>query len=107
MMHSRFLAALVGLATLLFGMLGTPAAGTPAAGTSGEEAIYRAELGPMNADANGGEASGEAVLTVSGDELTIRITVDGVAPDMQHWQHFHGFADSDQAATCPTMDEDA
>jgi len=105
--HARILPALVGIATMLFGLVGTPMAGTPVASPSGETTTYHATFSPLNSDANGGDVSGEAVITVSGDEMTIEIDIDGAAPTIQHWQHFHGFADSDQAATCPTMDDDA
>lgn len=105
--HTRFLSAFAGIATLLFGLLGTPAVGTPEASPSGEVATYQAVLSPLNADANGGDANGIATFTVADDMLTISIGVDGVAPGISHLQHFHGFTDSDQAATCPTMDDDA
>lgn len=102
----RFFPTLAGLTALLFGLVGTPAAGTPETGASEEATTYHATLAPLNSDANGGDASGEATFTVSDDDLTIEVTMDGVAPDIAHLQHFHGFAASDETATCPTMDAD-
>lgn len=100
--QSRILPALAGIAVLLLGLLGTPAASP-----SGEITTYQAVLSPLNSDVNGGDVTGLATFTISGDDLTISISVDGVAPGISHLQHFHGFADSDQAATCPTMADDA
>jgi len=75
---------------------------TPVAPTT-----YRAELSALNASVTGSEASGEVVLTISGDDLTIRITVEGVPADMMHLQHFHGFPEAGKAAHCATMEQDA
>ncbi|HWV23384.1 MAG TPA: hypothetical protein VNZ58_04270 [Thermomicrobiales bacterium] len=105
--HARFLMPLAGIATLLLGLVGTPAAGTPVAGTPGEVTTYQAVLSPLNSDVNGGDVSGLATFVIDGDQLEISIGVDGVAPGISHLQHFHGFAETDQAATCPTMADDA
>jgi hypothetical protein len=113
--HSFY--AVIGIVSLMLGLAGTsvlaqtPATGTPAMGTAGtpvtgESTVYRAMLSPLNADAAGSAASGEATFTISGDTLTIEISVKGVTPNMEHLQHFHGFADSDQKATCPTAADD-
>lgn len=61
---------------------------------------YVASLHPMNANVTGSETSGRAQFTVKGGTLTIDINVKGVPPDMIHWQHFHGFKNSRDAA-CP------
>lgn len=86
---------------------GLPAAGaaqqTPAAGQS--PAVYVAQLHPLNAKVTSGRASGEARFTIKGDSLTIAVRVQGVAPDMVHLQHFHGFEDGRQA-TCATAGAD-
>lgn len=102
----RVLPALSAIAALLLGLVGTPVAGTPEASPSGEIVTWRAVLVPLNSDINGRDTNGVAIFTASGDQLRLQIEIDGVAPDIQHLQHFHGFADSDQAATCPTMDAD-
>jgi hypothetical protein len=67
---------------------------------------YKAQLAPLNAKTVGSEVSGEAVFAVSGDKLTIRITAKGVPPKMQHLQHFHGFAQENKSAKCPTVSND-
>lgn len=102
----HFFPGIIGISTLLLGLVATPGPGTPAGSTSGESVTYEAELMPINSEINEGDATGEATFTVSGDELTISLTVNGVSPDIQHLQHFHGFPDSDDAAMCPTMDDD-
>ena len=64
------------------------------------DVVYVAELHPLNVKASGLEAGGEMRFTVHGDSLTIQGSVHGVPPTIEHWQHFHGFADGRQA-TCP------
>ncbi|HET8522481.1 MAG TPA: hypothetical protein VFL82_04550 [Thermomicrobiales bacterium] len=116
MRRTSYRYAIVGIASLMLGLVATsvmaqtPANGTPAAASgtpaSGEVTVYRATLHPLNVDAAGSSASGEATFTISGDALTIDISVHGVTPGMQHLQHFHGFADTDQKAACPTAADD-
>jgi hypothetical protein len=68
-------------------------------------AVYLAELHPLNTSVTGLQTTGAARFTVAGDELTITIDVRHAPPGMQHWQHFHGFADN-RASTCPTAAAD-
>jgi hypothetical protein len=77
-----------------------------AANAQGSAVIYKAELSPLNSKVTGSDASGEATFTVSGDQLTIRISIKDVPPNMEHWQHFHGFAKGDEQAQCPTVKDD-
>jgi hypothetical protein len=67
---------------------------------------FKAELSPLNSKTTGSDASGEATFTISGDKLTIRITAKGVPPNMEHLQHFHGFAKGDRTSECPTVRND-
>lgn len=67
---------------------------------------YVAHLHAMNADAAHAKTSGEAKFTVKGDTLKIDIRVHGAPAGIEHWQHFHGFADG-QAASCATSADDA
>lgn len=62
---------------------------------------YVANLQPMNAEISETETTGEARLTIQGDDLTISVQVQGAPPGITHWQHFHGFKDKSDA-TCPT-----
>lgn len=73
-------------------------------GRSGE--VFVAHLEPMNSNVTGSKATGEARLTVSGNTVTIAISMQGVAPGIVHWQHFHGFKNGNDA-TCPTAAADA
>ncbi|MEZ4564772.1 MAG: hypothetical protein R2853_18735 [Thermomicrobiales bacterium] len=67
---------------------------------------YTATLAPLNSSVTGGEASGNVTFTIAGDQLTIDVTAKGVPPDMEHWQHFHGFAEGNKDATCPSASAD-
>jgi hypothetical protein len=67
---------------------------------------YRAELLPLNTDITGSRGAGDVTYAISGDQLTISVTAEGVPSSTEHWQHFHGFAESDQAARCPGADDD-
>lgn len=66
---------------------------------------YVAHLTSLNAKASGHSSSAEATFKIRGDSLTIHIAARGVAPDLDHLQHFHGFPDGHQAA-CPTAAQD-
>ncbi len=70
-----------------------------------ETSTYVAELHPMNSKVTGAQTTGEARFTIAGDTLTISINVQGAPPDIEHWQHFHGFKDN-RNATCPTPSAD-
>ncbi|MGH7056770.1 MAG: hypothetical protein ACREFZ_02655 [Acetobacteraceae bacterium] len=80
---------------------------TAEAATSNQSStVYVAQLEPMNTNVTTSKAMGDARFTVSGDTLTITISMEGVAPNIVHWQHFHGFKDN-KNATCPTEAADA
>lgn len=68
-------------------------------------ANYVASLQSMNSDVTGDKATAEATFTVEGDNLTITVDAKGLPPDIQHWQHFHGFTD-ERVAACPTSADD-
>ena len=70
------------------------------------DVTYKAELSPLNSKTTGSDSSGEATFTISGDKLTIRITAKDVPPNMEHLQHFHGFAKGDRTSECPTTRND-
>jgi hypothetical protein len=81
------------------------ASGDSAAGTRPEAVTYVAELSPLNSSTTGLQTSGEARIVIDGDSLTITTDVKGVAPDMMHLQHFHGFPDN-RNSVCPTAAAD-
>lgn len=89
-------------AAMLLGM-----AGAALAQDADEPTTYRAVLEPMNAGVVGSEPTGEVMISIEGGQTTIEVTVEGAPPDIQHWQHLHGFADGCQPAVCPTDDADA
>lgn len=69
--------------------------------------IYEAKLSSLNASKIGGEAKGEATLEVDGDKLTISIKMEGVPPNIEHWEHFHGFPDGREAECVGAHDHGA
>ncbi|MBU6529040.1 hypothetical protein OGR47_18985 (plasmid) [Methylocystis sp. MJC1] len=93
--------AVLGFAGVLTGIAG--ASGVHAATV---DATYKAELLPLNEKMTGSDARGDATFTISGDRLTIRVTAKGVAPEMEHLQHFHGFNTGDRTSRCPSSRDD-
>src|SRR6185312_17382047 len=93
--------AAMSLAGVLAGL-----AGISVAQAENSDVTYKAELSPLNSKTTGSDASGEATFTISGDKLTIRITAKGVPPNMEHLQHFHGFAKGDRTSECPVVRND-
>jgi hypothetical protein len=70
------------------------------------EVVYRAELRPLNVSVTESVGAGEVLYTRAGDQLTISVTAEDVPSGIEHWQHFHGFAEGDQGAICPGADAD-
>jgi len=93
--------AAMSLAGVLAGL-----AGISVAQAENADVTYKAELSPLNSKTTGSDSSGEATFTISGDKLTIRITAKDVPPNMEHLQHFHGFAKGDRTSECPTTRND-
>jgi hypothetical protein len=73
---------------------------------AGADVTYKAKLLPLNAKTTGSDASGEATFTISGDRLTINVAAKGVPSNIQHLQHFHGFATGDGRSRCRTARDD-
>lgn len=94
--------AAIGLVGVWIGLTGA----TLLARAANAGVTYKAELSPLNEKVAGSRTSGEATFTIFGDRLTIHVTVKGVAPNMEHLQHFHGFAVSDRTSRCPTARDD-
>src|SRR5687768_14656901 len=47
---------------------------------------YRAELLPLNTNITGSSGAGEVTYAISGDQLTISVTAEGVPSSIEHWQ---------------------
>jgi len=94
--------AIIGFA----GVLAVCAGGTLVAHAANSDVTYKAELSALDEMTTSSKASGEATFTISGDRLTIRVTAKGVPSNMEHLQHFHGFATGDRASRCPTARDD-
>jgi hypothetical protein len=68
----------------------------------GADQVYIAELAPMNINATEELVTGTALFIVEGDTLTMTVEASGLAPDMMHLQHLHGYTEEDGSfATCP------
>ena len=80
-------------------------AGGRAAPSPAKDVVWVAELRSLNAKAWKTQAHGEVRFTEHADSLTIRVHMEGMPPDIEHWQHFHGFPDGHQSV-CPTMAAD-
>ncbi|MGH8234132.1 MAG: hypothetical protein ACREPU_08040 [Rhodanobacteraceae bacterium] len=94
------------LHALTAGILAATVSAAGIAAAAPAHAVYVAHLQPLNTAITHTSTTGEARFVVNGNKLTVTIDVHGAPPDMVHWQHFHGFKDG-QAATCPSMAEDA
>ncbi len=99
-------ATLLAAFTMSAAAAGTPAATSSTPSANEGEVTYVAKLHPMNEGVTGLKSTGEARFVVSGDQLEISIDARNLPPGMMHLQHFHGFADNQQA-TCPTAAADA
>ena len=69
-------------------------------------ATYVANLEGLNSTITNMTTSAQAKFILTNDSLFVTIDARGVAPGIEHWQHFHGFADG-QSASCadPTNDQ--
>ena len=86
------------LAAPALGLASLIAIAGPAAAATGST---QANLKPIN-DAN---ASGTAMVSVSGNTLTVRLAARGLVPNQPHAAHIHFAADARHE--CPTASEDA
>lgn len=100
----KLLIPLVALATITVATVRL-AVGQGARQPTARDAVYAAELHAINVAASKSKASGTVRLTVHGDSLTIRVHMQNVPADIEHWQHFHGFPDAHQSV-CPTAASD-
>lgn len=89
----------------LAALLVLPAAAFATDSGSNNHAVYAADLQPLNASVTGDKTTGHARFVVDGDTLAITINVRHAAPNIEHWQHFHGFKNGD-AAQCPSASAD-
>jgi hypothetical protein len=83
----------------------SPAGAQAAPANTHPTTTYIAHLRALNTKVTGMRPSGEARFTITGDSLTIDVTMQHVPPDIAHLQHFHGFPNG-KNATCATMAAD-
>lgn len=62
--------------------------------------VFQADLQPLN----GSGASGTATMTLDGNQVTVDIESQGLAPNLPHAQHIHG-EPGVLLSTCPTVEE--
>ncbi len=68
-------------------------------------ATYVADLKGLNSNVTNMTTAAQAKFILTKDSLFVTISARGVAPGIEHWQHFHGFADN-QSATCAAQSND-
>ncbi|MFD0986119.1 hypothetical protein [Methyloligella solikamskensis] len=86
------------------GLVATLACGPASADNASK---HTAELQPLNESVTGSETKGKASFVRDGDKLTIIVDVQGAPAGIMHLQHFHGFADGEKAAACPSAEDDS
>lgn len=67
--------------------------------------IYEAKIDALNTSVTGGATTGTARFAVEGETMTVTIDIKNAPAGIEHWQHFHGFTNDNEAA-CATMAED-
>ena len=86
---------------LLAGLVVLP--GCDNSGSNGPDTTtYTADLGALN----GSGVTGQATVTVEGDQLTVSVDAEGTVAEQVHAQHIHGGTDG-MSSACPTMDADS
>ena len=65
-----------------------------------EPETYTASLSALNSSG----VSGQATVTVDGNQLSVNVDAQGTEAEMVHAQHIHGFAS--EASSCPTLAAD-
>lgn len=76
--------------------------------TTGKQSVvasYVANLQGLNSNVTHMTTTAQAKFIVTKDSLFVIIDAKGVAPGIQHWQHFHGFADG-KSASCAEQSND-
>lgn len=99
MIKNYFLAALGAITIVVAGCNGTNKSNDT------QIVVYEAHLQPLNTSVTKTNTTGEAKFVISGDSMTVTIDVKDAPPNMEHWQHFHGFKD-DNIAGIPTQEAD-
>lgn len=66
-----------------------------------QQVVYEARLQPMNTKVTGMQTTGTARFVIANDTMTVTIDVKNAPPGIQHWQHFHGFANDSMAVVPP------
>lgn len=66
---------------------------------------YIAEIKEINPQLTADKVSGEAIFIVADGKLSITLALKGVAPNLMHLQHIHGFINND-AVTLPPATAD-
>lgn len=76
--------------------------------TTGNQSVvatYIANLQGLNSNVTNMSTTAQAKFILTNDSLFVTISARGVAPGIQHWQHFHGFGDG-QSASCAEQAND-
>lgn len=79
---------------------------TATEGNKSEKIVYEAQLTSLNDKITGTKTTGTAQFVIDGENMKVTIDVKGAPAGIEHWQHFHGFINGDNA-TCASADQDA
>lgn len=66
---------------------------------------YVAEINAINPGLTNSVVSGQAILFIANGQLTITMVVKGLAPNIMHLQHIHGFMNGEKG-TCAPLEAD-
>ena len=67
---------------------------------------YVAEINEINPDLTKNKVSGQAIFIIADGQLTITMVVTGLAPNIMHLQHIHGFMSGEKKGTCAPIETD-
>lgn len=62
-----------------------------------QQTVYEATLQPINAAVTGSSTTGKARFVVDGENMTVTIDIENAPAGIEHWQHFHGFENGEDA----------
>ncbi|MDD3722374.1 MAG: hypothetical protein PHW92_07795 [Lutibacter sp.] len=70
--------------------------------TSGQvQKAYVAEINEINPELTKNDVSGQAIFIIANGQLSISMVVKGLAPNMMHLQHIHGFISGEKGTCAP------
>ncbi len=78
---------------------------TPTSSADSVVATYVANLDPLNTNVKKMNTTAQAKFIMTKDSLLVMIDVKNAPPGIEHWQHFHGFANNNDASCASAADD--